>query len=44
MQDLGTVAGDPLFHIRVGRAFGLNEVDAAMAYETRAGAKAVFLI
>ena len=44
MQELETVAGDPLFHTRVGRPFTLNEVDAAMAYETSPGAKAVFVV
>ena len=44
MRDLETVAADPLFHTRVGRTFTLDEVDAAMAYETRPGAKAVFVI
>ena len=44
MQELETVAADPLFHTRVGRSFAMNEVDAAMAYETSPGAKAVFVI
>ena len=44
MQELETVVSDPLFHTRVGRCFTLNEVDAAMAYETSPGAKAVFVV
>ena len=44
MQELETVAADPLLHTRVGRSFTMNEVDAAMAYETSPGAKAVFVI
>ncbi len=35
-------AGDPLFFTRVGQTFGLEEVEAAMAYEASPGAKAVF--
>ena len=34
--------GDPLLFTRVGRTFGLEEVEAAMAYEASPGAKAVF--
>ena len=44
MRELELVAGDPLFHTRVGRPFALNEVDAAMAYEATLGAKAVFML
>ena len=44
MRDLEAVADDPLFHTRVGRTFGLEEFDAAMAYETGAGAKAVYVV
>ncbi len=43
MRDLEAVAGDPLFHTRIGQTFALDAVDAAMAYETSPGAKAVFV-
>lgn len=44
MRELEAVVANPLFHTRVGQSFTLDEVDAAMAYETGPGAKAVFEI
>lgn len=42
LHALEAEAGDPLFFTRVGQTFALEEVEAAMAYEVRPGAKAVF--
>lgn len=44
MRELEAMVGDPLFRTRVGRAFALDAVDAAMAYETSPGAKAMFVV
>lgn len=44
MRDLEAVVGDPLFQTRIGQPFALEAVDAAMAYETSPGAKAMFVI
>ena len=43
MRELEAVVGDPLFHTRVGQTFALDAVDAAMAYETSPGPKAMFV-
>ena len=42
LHGLEAVIGDRLFFTRVGQAFGLEEAEAAMAFEASPGAKAVF--
>lgn len=43
MADLHDVIGDPLFRTRIGMSFGFCDVDAAMAYEGAAGARAILV-
>ncbi|WP_158811247.1 Zn-dependent oxidoreductase [Beijerinckia sp. L45] len=40
---LESVIEDPLFRTRIGKAFALEEIDAAMAYEAKPGAKAILV-
>jgi NADPH:quinone reductase len=43
LRALEQQAHDPLFTTRVGRTFSFEDIDAAMAYEGRSGAKAVLV-
>ncbi len=37
------VINDPLFHTQIGKEFTFDQIDAAMAYETTPGSKAVLV-
>lgn len=43
LQDIRSCIDDPLFQTRVGQEFRFDQFDAAMRYEGRSGAKAVFV-
>lgn len=43
LEELTAMAGDSLFTTRVGREFGLEEIEQAMAFESDRGGKAVLV-
>lgn len=43
LQYLGGVMADPMFRTKIGKAFRLDEIEAAMAYQSGDGAKAVLV-
>jgi NADPH2:quinone reductase len=44
LADLEGRIGDKLFRTRIGKEFGLDEIDAAMKFETAPGAKAALIV